>query len=133
MKLSLLFTILLALPTIHSDTIDPAKKIIGTWKGEADDGKVVLVEFTKYGDYTLHVDGQLLTSGDEEVGQIKYQIKPAQDKNHFSVLLYDAKTKDEYSTLSAIFTQKNQQLTLILFWQDRAVDQVELTRFSIGS
>ena len=93
----------------------------------------ILVEFTKYGDYNLIVDGTHLTAGDDLVGQMKYKVEPTQNKNEFGILLYDGKSKEEYSRLSAIFTKRNQELTPILFWKDEAIDQVALTRFSLGS
>ena len=103
MKWSLLFAILFSFSFVQPTLIDPGKKIIGTWKGEAENGKVILVEFTKYGDYNLIVDGTHLTAADDFVGQMKYKVLPSQDKNQFGILLFDEKTKEDYSRLFCRF------------------------------
>lgn len=133
MKLSLLCTILFSISTHQIEINDPGKLLIGVWRGEAGNGQTILVEFTKTGDYNLIHGGQVLTCSDEDFGQIKYALDEAEKNQELWVVLYDDKTKQEYGRLSASFSNKNQQLKLILYFKNKAVDQIELTRSQLGS
>lgn len=129
MELSVLFALALSFSSVQVDTINPGKHLIGTWKAETNDGQFILIEFAENGDYNLIQGGEVLTCGDEDFGQIKYALEPSASKRQLGVVLYDEITQKEYCRLSADLKAKHQQLKLTLYWQNKAVDQVELSRF----
>lgn len=128
MKLSSLCIILLSVSYFYPSLDNPEKELIGTWKGEADNGQTILIEFTKDGDYNLILGGQVLTCSDEEEGQIKFALEQTKKSQALWIVLYDEETKREYSHLSATFTEKYQQLKLTLYFENQALDQIELTK-----
>lgn len=132
MKLSMLCAILFSLSTLFPTQFNPGKHLIGAWKGKAENGKDIVIEFDKEGNYNLIHGGKLLTCGDEDFGQIKYSLEQNKKEASLWVVLYDEVTLEEYSRLLASFSEKKETLTLTLYFGSKAVDEVELVRSELG-
>ena len=124
MRLTAFATLILSIVSMGCAQ-EQSDKIVGSWQSMEDEGRSVLLEFTKSGDYNLTLNGAVSTSAIDNFGQIKYQVEKT--RGPMEISLYDEKTKKVYSRLLARFAADD-QVELELFVNDRSVDRLRLKK-----